>query len=109
MAELWKPCKKQPKNVGLHCEAQSGCEKCGWNPNRVVVAFNADAFKVYLECNGLTVRELAKLMGINEQKLYTRIQGRVAWTLEDIVKMASAFKCSRQLILEKFFNFPKAR
>lgn len=111
-SENWKPCKLNPKNLGLHCEAQSGCEKCGWNPKKTankIGTFNAESFKTYLECIDLTVLELAKLMGTSEQKLYTRIQGRVAWTLNDIVKMSSVFRCSPQLILEKFFNFPKAR
>lgn len=116
MAETWKPCKYQKKNTGLHCEAQSGCEKCGWNPKKTksvkwvsITAGNFDdkKFSEFLSRMKLTFREVGNGIGIGEANLAQKRRGRVEWKVKDLISLANYFETTPQKILENFFNVPK--
>lgn len=116
MAETWKPCKMQPKNIGLHCETQSGCEKCGWNPNRAksdkwvsMTAGNFDdkKFSKFLSRKKLTFREVGDGIGIGVSSLAQKRRGGVEWRVKDLISLANYFETTPQSILEAFFNVSK--
>lgn len=118
MKELWKPCKMQPKNIGLHCEAQSGCEKCGWNPKRAkeihqsfnrgeVGQFDDAVFKKFVYSVGIKIKDVGEGSGIGDALLAQKRRGCVDWKIKDLIKLANYFETTPQNILENFFNAPK--
>lgn len=116
MAELWKPCKYQKNNIGLHCEAQSGCEKCGWNPKRTksdkwvsmtAGKFDDKKFSEFISRRNLTFREVGNGIGIGDANLAQKRRGGVEWRVKDLISLANYFDTTPQSILEAFFNVPK--
>lgn len=51
----------------------------------------------------MTVRDVAKLLGISTQAVYKKINGKAKWTVDEYYQIRSAFNLSEEKALEIFF------
>ena len=64
---------------------------------------NTNALKAQMALQGINVRTLCGMTGINESSFYRKIGGKVEFTQGEISEIAKALKMSKETIFAVFF------
>ena len=64
---------------------------------------NTTEIKRLIAESGWKKSHIAKLMGMREEKLWRKIQGRTRWTTDDVANFKKVFSLSPEEIMAIFF------